>query len=35
VAQTADEIHYRIGAAQIERSLRRYARYLPEQLIVE
>lgn len=35
VAESADEVHMRIGAAQIEASLARYARYLPAQLLVE
>jgi RimJ/RimL family protein N-acetyltransferase len=35
VAETAEEIHMRIGPAQIEASLKRYARFLPAQLLVE
>lgn len=35
VSQNAEEIHFRIGPAEIERSLKRYARYLPRQLLVE
>lgn len=37
VAQTTEEpeIHLRIGQAQIERSLKRYARYLPSEVIVQ
>jgi hypothetical protein len=37
VTQTTEEeeIHLRIGQAQIERSLNRYARYLPSEVIVQ
>ena len=37
VAQTAEEpdIHLRIGQQQIERSLKRYARYLPTEVTVQ
>jgi len=37
VTQTTEEmeIHLRIGQAQIERSLKRYARYLPAEVIVQ
>jgi hypothetical protein len=37
VIQTAEEaeIHLRIGRSQIERSLKRYARYLPTEVIVQ
>jgi RimJ/RimL family protein N-acetyltransferase len=37
VTQTSEEmeIHLRIGQAQIERSLQRYARYLPSEVIVQ
>jgi Acetyltransferase (GNAT) domain len=33
--QTNEEIHLQIGAAEIERSLERYARYLPGELLIE
>jgi len=35
VAETADEIQLRVGIAQIENSLRRFARYAPKHLRVE
>lgn len=35
VAQTSEEVHLRIEQPQIEQSLRRYAKYLPAQLLVE
>lgn len=35
ISQAADEVHLRIELAQIERSLQRYARYLPADLVIE
>jgi RimJ/RimL family protein N-acetyltransferase len=35
VSETGEEVHLRIAPEQIERSLKRYARYLPAQLVIE